>query len=218
MKKLLIRAAVLALASTASARAGAFTTPLALSYSVTPDTGGLFRYQFRMTLDNHDGTWAPGQGWGWVVYADAYYSPSPMEDFQGNPSDLPIGPWNEYTTSMGEHNGPTLGFLLDVWTPTFIGEYVTWSGLSTVQAAPGTLTWSCLVATGGAVPFAYAPATEDGGGCPADFDRDAFVTGDDFDGFVAAFEAGTPAADFDRDGFVTGDDFDHYVVAFENGC
>lgn len=37
-------------------------------------------------------------------------------------------------------------------------------------------------------------------------------------GTSAAFEAGSASADFDLDGFVTGDDFDFYVVAFEAGC
>lgn len=54
--------------------------------------------------------------------------------------------------------------------------------------------------------------------CPADFDGDGFVTGEDFDGFVVAFEAGVASADFDGDGFVTGEDFDGFVAAFEMGC
>lgn len=54
--------------------------------------------------------------------------------------------------------------------------------------------------------------------CPADFDGDGFLTGDDFDVYVAAFEAGSIDADFDGDGFVTGDDFDAFVIAFEAGC
>lgn len=54
--------------------------------------------------------------------------------------------------------------------------------------------------------------------CRADFNSDGFVTGDDFDAYVTAFEAGDASADFDSDGFVTGDDFDAYVVAFESGC
>ena len=54
--------------------------------------------------------------------------------------------------------------------------------------------------------------------CPADFDGDGFVTGLDFDAYVAAFEAGDPATDFDGDDFVTGLDFDAYVQAFETGC
>jgi len=55
-------------------------------------------------------------------------------------------------------------------------------------------------------------------GCAADFDGDGFLTGDDFDLYVAAFEAGLPTSDYDGDGFVTGDDFDLYVTAFEAGC
>ncbi len=60
--------------------------------------------------------------------------------------------------------------------------------------------------------------TINGPHCPADFDGDGFVTGDDFDAYVAAFEAGNATADFDGDGFVTGDDFDGFVVQFEAGC
>lgn len=54
--------------------------------------------------------------------------------------------------------------------------------------------------------------------CPADFDGDGFITGLDFDAFVAAFEAGEAEADFDRDGFIAGPDFDAFVEAFEAGC
>ncbi len=54
--------------------------------------------------------------------------------------------------------------------------------------------------------------------CAADFNGDGFVTGDDFDLYVAAFELGDISADFNADGFVTGDDFDAFVTAFEAGC
>jgi photosystem II stability/assembly factor-like uncharacterized protein len=54
--------------------------------------------------------------------------------------------------------------------------------------------------------------------CPADFDGSGFVDGDDFDAFVAAFEAGDVSADFDGSGFVDGDDFDAFVQQFETGC
>lgn len=54
--------------------------------------------------------------------------------------------------------------------------------------------------------------------CTADFDGDGFVTGLDFDLYVAAFENGDTNADFDGDGFITGVDFDLYVQAFEAGC
>lgn len=54
--------------------------------------------------------------------------------------------------------------------------------------------------------------------CPADFDGNGFVTGEDFDQFQAAFEAGNASSDFNGDGFVTGEDFDEFVAAFESGC
>ncbi len=56
------------------------------------------------------------------------------------------------------------------------------------------------------------------GSCSPDFDDDGFLTGDDFDAFVAAFEIGDISADYDADGFVSGEDFDAYVIDFESGC
>lgn len=52
---------------------------------------------------------------------------------------------------------------------------------------------------------------------PADFNCDGFITGEDYDLYVQAFEAGDTRADFDGDGFITGADFDQYVAAFEGG-
>ncbi|HLO40213.1 MAG TPA: GC-type dockerin domain-anchored protein [Phycisphaerales bacterium] len=54
--------------------------------------------------------------------------------------------------------------------------------------------------------------------CPSDHDGSGFVDTDDFDSFVAAFEAGTDDADFDGTGFVDTDDFDAFIRAFESGC
>jgi len=54
--------------------------------------------------------------------------------------------------------------------------------------------------------------------CPADFNGDGFVTGDDFDEFIALFESGDIGADVNEDGFVTGEDFDHYAESFTAGC
>lgn len=52
----------------------------------------------------------------------------------------------------------------------------------------------------------------------ADFDHDGFLTFEDFDSFVSAFEAGDAAADFNADGFLTFEDFDAFVAKFEGGC
>ena len=54
--------------------------------------------------------------------------------------------------------------------------------------------------------------------CPADFDHDGFVNGDDYDFFAEAFDAADPAADFNADGFVNGDDYDAFAEHFDVGC
>jgi len=54
--------------------------------------------------------------------------------------------------------------------------------------------------------------------CPSDFNMDGFVTGEDFDEFIALFVSGDPGADFNGDTFVTGEDFDGFVEAFAAGC
>ena len=52
----------------------------------------------------------------------------------------------------------------------------------------------------------------------ADFDNDGFITFEDFDAFIAAFEEGLQTSDFNQDGFLTFEDFDDYVAKFEGGC
>ncbi len=54
--------------------------------------------------------------------------------------------------------------------------------------------------------------------CVADYDQNTFVTGDDFDSFVADFELGLPSADIDGNTFVNGDDFDYFSERFIAGC
>ena len=54
--------------------------------------------------------------------------------------------------------------------------------------------------------------------CRADFDGDGFLTFEDVDVFVGAFEGGASTADFNADGFLTFEDFDAFVSAFEAGC
>jgi hypothetical protein len=54
--------------------------------------------------------------------------------------------------------------------------------------------------------------------CPADYNRDGFVDGIDYDAFFNDFEGGDPDADFNGDGFVDGIDADLFNNAFEGGC
>ncbi len=54
--------------------------------------------------------------------------------------------------------------------------------------------------------------------CLADFNQDGFLDFFDYDGYVGAFEAGTPDADFNADGFIDFFDYSDFVGAFEVGC
>ncbi|NUQ51995.1 MAG: hypothetical protein HUU19_04780 [Phycisphaerales bacterium] len=54
--------------------------------------------------------------------------------------------------------------------------------------------------------------------CPADFNRDGFVNGDDYDAFASLFDVADPGADFNHDGFVNGDDYDAFASRFDVGC
>ncbi|MBL8761475.1 MAG: lamin tail domain-containing protein [Phycisphaerae bacterium] len=56
------------------------------------------------------------------------------------------------------------------------------------------------------------------GGCPADFNGDGFVNGNDYDEFASAFDVADMAADFNGDGFVNGNDYDEFASAFDAGC
>ena len=134
------------------------TTPLRMDYSVREVEEGIFDYEFTVTLDNNDGSWQAGQGWGWLIFGDAQEQDSPLTNFVGDLNDLPIGPWDGYGTSFGHHNGPTLQYVLDYWVPTRVGEMLTWSGTSNADLRRDGLTWSCLVAQNDAQRPDWTPA------------------------------------------------------------
>ena len=66
---------------------------------------------------------------------------------------------------------------------------------------------------GEALMWVYTPPS-----CPADFNGDGFVNGDDYDSFAELFDIADPGADFNGDGFVNGDDYDAFASAFDGGC
>ena len=217
-----MRIAILAAASLSLA---ASASPLEMTYTMEDIGGGLYNYEFTLTMTNVDGSWSPGQGFGWIIWGDQRAAPSPMGDFVGDPNDLPVGPFQGYCSSSGFHNGPTFcvgggdPFQFFYWQPNAVGESLQWSGTSAAVLGQGEMLFSNLIGINGAVNAEFLVATlEEGDDCPADFDGDGFVTGLDFDAYVAAFEAGDISADFDGDGFVTGLDFDGYVADFEFGC
>jgi hypothetical protein len=122
-------------------------TPIALNYEVSDIGGGLLNYEFSLSLDNNDNSWAAGQGWRWFIFGDGGSNLSPLTDFVGDASDLPVGPWSGYTNTSGGYNGPTLNSVLDYWIPVAIGEVLTWSGTSTANLAQGELLFTTLAGT-----------------------------------------------------------------------
>ncbi len=54
--------------------------------------------------------------------------------------------------------------------------------------------------------------------CPADFDADGFVDGEDVIGFFAAWDASNAAADFNGDGGVDSDDVIGFFARWDAGC
>jgi hypothetical protein len=119
-------------------------SPLALDYVVT-DTGlGVYQYDFTLTLTNDDGSWSPGQGYGWIIFGDANQSDSPLSDFQMDPAQFPVGPWTSLTSSVGYHNGPTFNYVLDKWVPSDIGDTLQWTGFSAVFLDQDQLLFSSL--------------------------------------------------------------------------
>ncbi len=122
-------------------------TPLRLDYAVSDLGTGRYEYNFSLVLDNHDGSWASGQGWGWFIFGDTPDSAagSPLTDFVIDSADLPVGPWTGLSTSYGGHNGPTFSDVLAKWFPLAVGDALTWSGTSTADLAQGELLFSTLV-------------------------------------------------------------------------
>ena len=130
-------AAVLAGMAVVLAAAPAFASIFTLYYCNTPNMGPR-EYTFTLQLDNHDGTWTPGYGIGWIVFGDAFQQASPIQDFVGDSSSFPVGPWTEFgVTGNGDHNGinlapvsnPTPPYAPVYWVPAAIGDTITWPRL-----------------------------------------------------------------------------------------
>ncbi len=147
-KKLLCALGVGILLASATAEAAT----LNLDYTVTPDGGGLFAYEFTLSIDESASPFVPGEGWSWIIFGDIAGNPdpvpSPLTDWVGG--SIVGGPWTSFNTSGGGHNGPTLDFVLDLWLPADASETVFWSGTSTAFLGHGELLFSSLITDGGA--------------------------------------------------------------------
>ena len=131
----------------------AHSTPLRLDYQVTSSINEWYRYDFSLTLDNNDGSWLQGQGFGWFVFGDApIINTSPFTDFKVDYAALiNIGPWTHIGLTAGAHNGPSFQHVLDCWYPTSINETLIWSGTSETLLQQGQLLFSTVRGTPGIV-------------------------------------------------------------------
>lgn len=89
---------------------------------------------------------------------------------------------------------------------------VTWDGIDAIYVNSQAIS-GCTISAQSGVDWTLPYSN-----CPADFNHDGFVNGDDYDAFAELFEAGDLGADFNEDGFVNGDDYDLFAEAFEAGC
>ncbi|MDR7269657.1 hypothetical protein J2X20_002286 [Pelomonas saccharophila] len=152
-------------AALATAAASAAAAPLTLTYTKSALAGGLYGYDFRLTLDNHDGSWSAGQQWDWIIFGESGLSAPSLFDTNGSASGglswtttSFAAPITTVTESSGGHNGPTLAVgansvVLPGWSPATLGDFIGWSGTSTVNVTDGTMKWSALMAGGGAQPI-----------------------------------------------------------------
>ena len=93
-------------------------------------------------------------------------------------------------------------------------EYCNWARLLAVLLL-GVLAGS---GAGGVGDSSIAQPSSLGQPCTADFNQDGFLSFEDFDAFVVAFETGLASGDINSDGFLTFEDFDEFVFLFESGC
>ena len=118
-----------------------YCPPIWLSYGVFPVSGG-YHYKFHMEADTPTGTL------GWVIFGDYGSSAPAGAQTLTNPSLLtsPVGPWTYLTSSGGGHNGPTLGYVLDLWSPG-PGDFLEFEVTADNEVSPSDFYWSAIQGT-----------------------------------------------------------------------
>src|ERR1022692_4248315 len=105
-------------------------TPLRMDYTVTDLGTGSYQYDFQVSLDNHDNTWATGQGWDWVFYGGGILDQSvPLANFVPMQGSLSNPDWVFEATTASTPAGvvtpiPTVSgstLIPSTWIPTAIG-------------------------------------------------------------------------------------------------
>lgn len=142
----------------------ASAAPLTLDYTIAPQTGGVYQYNFKLVNTGL----LIGTGVDWIVFGDVRIpgwdgtGETPKGygsgQFGGPPwaanfvltGTSSTNPWSDVTSTGGYHNGPTLGPIWDngwvLWTPG-IYEMIEWSGTSSTFVPD--LKFSALIVQGG---------------------------------------------------------------------
>lgn len=144
-------------------------TPLSLTYQLGDAGNGEYRYDFRLTLDNNDGSWVLGDQYDWIIFGDrkgSYAADSgfcPITCSFENFTLKTTGLDGEFRVmnSYGGHQGPMLQWgdspLLPGWMPSAVGAYTDWSFVSSIYLPQGQLYWHALFTTQwDPVPFTLA--------------------------------------------------------------
>lgn len=134
--------------------------PLSLDYAINSLGAGQYRYDFTLTLDNNDGSWAPGMQFDWIVFgnrkgsyqADSGFCPSGCSAaaVQAATSGLDAG--FTANASGGGHQGPMIQFgsgpTLPGWAPS-LGDFTDWSYTSDIYLPAGELYFGVVISAGG---------------------------------------------------------------------
>ena len=155
IRKFLTRMTAVAAAAACSISI-ANATPFLVEYTVT-DLGGSYRYDFKVTLDNNDASWAAGQVFDWFSFGNQDPETGSGGAF-GDPVFLSSPAFFRETSSSGGLNGPTLcdstagpscAFDDGGYVPTALNEMFTFSIAASTFLGAGELFWSNLSASAG---------------------------------------------------------------------
>ncbi len=136
--------------------------------------------------------------------------------------DLTVSDSNGHSTAAFTNtSGHDLDVLVTLRVPPgscVFDQFVTRDGVPVASYSYNSILGTVIIGTQPLNTGPGATTTFDVWRATADFDRNTFVNGEDFDAFVDAFYYGQIEADFDGNGFVNGDDFDYFTLAFVLGC
>lgn len=141
-----------ALAFVAVAGVASAFNPISMAVAKSNPSPGSYRYDFMFSLSNLDSSWAPGQGFGWIIFdlgPGAPLGAGQLASFSGNVPSLAGSPYTSYGISSGGFNGNMLHNPFALWTPTAIGDSFSFWGTSPTNMDPQDLRWTFLIGPAG---------------------------------------------------------------------